>query len=133
MAKVKAPLFSIDARGNIKRTLVYTFRKGVNIVKYFTASPDPNTHAQILQRGLYSKAVDAWNDLTGDQKLLWNNYIGGDVLTGYNAFIKNYLLTYDIEQEYIFGWMISFFWGFKTIIFGGAFKEDLLIGILFND
>jgi len=50
MAKVKGPLFSLDARGQIAKTLVYMGWKGIADVRKYVIPANPNTAAQQTQR-----------------------------------------------------------------------------------
>lgn len=133
MAKVTGPLLSTDARGNIKKTITYSFKRGQNIVKFFKASEDTHTHAQTLQRGLYSEAVSEWKKLTDEEKKYYDRYIRDNILTGYNAFIKQYILNNSISQYYMFGWLISIYYSIGVLLQGYAYREEYLINSLMSE
>ena len=76
---------------------IYQIRKGVNgqiIVKEkFYISINPQTEAQQANRQKYADSVLAWQNLTDEQKLVYNNKAKGRKLSGYNLFQKQYLLS----------------------------------------
>jgi len=57
MAKVKAPLLSFSASGQIAETLVYFTWKGLNAVRQYVIPSNPNTALQQTQRGYMTAAV----------------------------------------------------------------------------
>lgn len=50
MARVVAPLFSQEASGTVGKSLVYSRRRGQNVVRGYTIPSNPNTAAQITAR-----------------------------------------------------------------------------------
>jgi len=58
MAKLKAPLFSFEARGKIADALVYFPWKGINCVRQYVIPANPKTDPQIIQRGHLTTMVD---------------------------------------------------------------------------
>jgi len=76
MAKVKGPLFSLDARGQIAKTLVYMGWKGIADVRKYVIPANPNTAAQQTQRGYFAAAVDEWHTdgFTALDVAAWNLY-----------------------------------------------------------
>lgn len=59
MAKLKAPLLSLGASGQISKTLVFFPWKGLNVVREFIIPANPNTTLQQTQRGYVTAAVAA--------------------------------------------------------------------------
>ncbi len=57
MAKLKAPLFSLGASGQIGKALVYFGWKGLNVVREHVVPSNPKTTAQTTQRGYLTDAV----------------------------------------------------------------------------
>jgi len=55
---------------------------------------NPRTEAQQAHRQKYGEAVEAWRDLTDEQKLVYNKKAKGRPLSGYNLFVKEYLLSH---------------------------------------
>jgi len=58
MTKVKAPLFSFEARGAIAESLVFFPWKGVSAVRRYVIPANPKTDPQMTQRGYMQDAVD---------------------------------------------------------------------------
>jgi len=52
---------------------------------------NPRTIPQQANRGILRDAVSAWQDLTNEQKLVYNNRAKGKNLSGYNIFIGEYV------------------------------------------
>ncbi|MBA7677642.1 hypothetical protein ES703_85902 [subsurface metagenome] len=59
MAKLKAPLFSLGAAGQLGKALVYFGWKGLDVVREYVIPANPNTTAQQTQRGYLRDAVAA--------------------------------------------------------------------------
>src|SRR3972149_4922780 len=58
MAKLTAPLFSFAASGKLANTLVFMGWKGLNNVRQYVVPSNPQTSAQVTQRGYLGDAVD---------------------------------------------------------------------------
>src|SRR4030042_2793759 len=57
MAKVSAPLFSLEARGAVAKSLVYFPWKGINAVRKYVVPTNPKSDNQVTQRGYMTLAV----------------------------------------------------------------------------
>jgi hypothetical protein len=57
MAKLKAPLFSLGASGQLGKALVFFGWKGLNVVREHVVPANPKTTAQNTQRGYLTEAV----------------------------------------------------------------------------
>ncbi len=95
MAKVKGPLFSMDARGQIGKTLVYLGWKGLKTVRSYVVPANPNSADQQTQRGYFGDAVSLWQTagFTSDDVSAWNKLALAvkTVASGFNMFVKHYL------------------------------------------
>ncbi len=95
MAKVKGPLFSLDARGKIADTLVYLGWKGLKTVRQYVIPANPNTTAQQTQRGYFSDAIDAWQEaeFSSDDVTAWNLLAQARkaVASGFNMFVQAFV------------------------------------------
>lgn len=92
MAKVKAPLMSFDARGQIAKSLVYLGWKGLKTVRQYVIPANPKTQAQQDQRGDFGDAVGFWHTdgySVGDVTA-WNLLALSlkEALSGFNVFIR---------------------------------------------
>ena len=97
MAKVKVPLGSFSASGAIAKTLSFRKALGRHIVSRFHKpndyrKKDPSV-SQLTQRALYSAGVVAWNVLSQNEKDDYAIDALPKHLTGFNLFMKEYLLT----------------------------------------
>lgn len=59
MAKLKAPLMSLGASGQLAKTLVFFPWKGLNVAREYVVPANPDTQLQKDQRGYVRAAVDA--------------------------------------------------------------------------
>lgn len=132
MAKVNAPLMSYDARGNLRKTIVFSFSRTNNIVKAYKKSDNPRSHAQTLQRGLYANAVDAWKLLSEEQKAVYNAKTGGKFLTGYNVFLSEFLLQSDYDTNFVFGYLLGVFGVPNVHLFEAVFMPEYLFSLLYE-
>lgn len=63
MGLVKGPLLSIDARGKIANTLVFSGWKGLKTVRAYVIPANPKSAGQVTQRGILTAAVAWWHDV----------------------------------------------------------------------
>lgn len=95
MAKVKLPLVSLEARGQIGKALVYFPWKGVNAVREYVIPTNPRTPDQLTQRGYLGDAVQAWHDAsyTADDHTAWERYATtlAKPMTGFNSMVRRYI------------------------------------------
>ena len=120
MAKVTAPLFSIEASGKFGDSMVFGKWKGINYVRMHTKANQPNTRAQIAVRDKFRQAAALYQRLSGSDKAAWKRKASGQPLTGYNLFIKrakaiinsmpvfNLISAVEIEEEATDSCTISF-------------------------
>lgn len=90
MAKVKGPLFSIVAMGKIDNNLIYRKRKGLNDVKKYTKTVNPNTLGQQDQKGYFKNAIEAYSidGYSEADKSAWDQYAKTKkvITSGFNRF-----------------------------------------------
>lgn len=101
MAKLKGPLFSLGASGQIAKALVYFPWKGLDVVRQHVVPANPNTAPQVTQRGYLTDAVDAVHDaqaaalgpLDADDVTAYAQYAAtlAGVMTWFNAAIRNFV------------------------------------------
>ena len=92
MAKVKGPLFSLSASGQIAKTLVYGDWKGIDVVRKYVIPANPNTSGQQTQRGYFGAAVEDWHTdgFTAIDVAAWNLYALALKVaqSGFNVLVK---------------------------------------------
>jgi len=93
MAKTKGPLFSEAAHGTTANLLTFSKKKTVNICRYQRKQKDAQSAAQIAQRAKYQDGITAWKALTDEEKAEYTAAGAAVGLSGYNYFLKEYLLT----------------------------------------
>jgi hypothetical protein len=97
MAKVKGPLFSLSASGQIAKTLVYMTWKGIDDVRKYVVPANPNTALQQAQRGYVRSAIAKWHsvDWIALDKTAWNLLATtqAKVMSGFNSFVKLFVET----------------------------------------
>ncbi len=93
MALVKAPLFSLDARGKIANTLVYAIWKGLNYCRQYVIPSNPNTADQQTIRGYFTDAVAAYQAEHQATKDAWNAAVKalGWAMSGFNYYVAEYI------------------------------------------
>ena len=108
MAKVTGPLMSMDARGQLGKTLVFLGWKGLKTVRSYVIPANPKTAGQTAQRSLLEAGVDEWHDvtLTGADKSAWNRFAKtlASAMSGFNAFVRQYV-NVDIAAK---TWVLMF-------------------------
>lgn len=91
-AKLKAPLLSLGAAGQIGKALVYFGWKGIDCVREYVVPANPRSSSQIAQRGYMTSAVAAWhtNAYTDADRIAWNRYAGvlAAIMSGFNAMVR---------------------------------------------
>ena len=97
MAKVKGPLFSLSASGQLAKTLVYGVWKGIAWARQHVIPANPKTADQQQQRGYYTAAINAWHvdGYTEDDVKAFNLYALAQKMaaSGFNMFVKLYVLA----------------------------------------
>ena len=93
MTRVIGPCFSLDARGQLGKSVVYSIRRGVNYVRNFATAKNPKTEAQLEHRSAFQDGASKWRwGVIGTYaKSRWNTYAEGTSESGWNRFMRYYL------------------------------------------
>lgn len=95
MAKLTAPLFSFGARGKLADALVFFPWKGVNAVRSYVIPANPQTAAQVTQRGHMTAGVLEWHgaDYTALDVTAFNRWAStlAKIMSGFNAMVKEFI------------------------------------------
>jgi len=95
MAKLKAPLLSFGASGQLAKAVVYFPWKGINAVREYVVPANPKSTAQVAQRGHLEDAVDEWHGATytASDVTAWNRYAGvlEKIMSGFNAMVRAFI------------------------------------------
>ncbi|MBA7530550.1 hypothetical protein ES705_22758 [subsurface metagenome] len=103
MAKLKAPLLSLGASGQLAKTLVFFGWKGLNVAREYVVPANPKTALQIAQRAHVTEAVafihtaqaDATNPLKSIDQVAYSALaaVKGVVMTWFNMAVKLWIDT----------------------------------------
>jgi hypothetical protein len=92
MSSVQGPLLSLTARGTVGGVIVYrTSARGTTVSRSPSRTPPPSA-AQTARRERYRNAVAEWRTLDSTERQAWKDAAGSTNLTGYNVWIRQYLL-----------------------------------------
>ena len=91
MVKTTGPLLSINAHGQLAKTLNYSQRKEGNIGRQFHYPHKEPSQKQYTRRTILGLLTAHWQCMTAAQKLVWENAtILGDLnISGFNYFIQS--------------------------------------------
>lgn len=96
MAKLKAPLLSFGARGQLAKALVFFPWKGIDCVRTYVIPANPQTTAQTTQRGHLTAGVTEWHssEYTALDVTAWNRLAGiaEKIMAGFNRMIQAYVV-----------------------------------------
>ncbi|GAI68292.1 unnamed protein product [marine sediment metagenome] len=91
MAKLKKPLFSLQAIGSLAKAISFRRSRGITIVGKKPEVPDAKTLAQLPWRHMYQKAVVLWHALSVAERQEWESLARPKHMTGFAWFISQAL------------------------------------------
>lgn len=103
MARVKGPLFSLEASGSVAKTVVYSKWKGRQYTRRHTIPYNPQTTKQVNLRKAFTLLVALWQEKDDAVKALYEAEGKKIQISGFNYFMrkgqKAYIvqLTVDVE------------------------------------
>ena len=89
MSKVTGPLFSLDAKGTLKKAIVFQGTIASGKVNKYRKQKDAETVRQLLVRTLFGEARGRWNALDSAGKEVWNKKAEGLNKIGYGLFVQH--------------------------------------------
>lgn len=106
MAKLSGPLMSLNASGQIGKTITFAGWKGIKTARQYSVPANPQTADQLSQRSLLTAAVEFYRThLQGaDEQAAWNLAALHDPrpLSGFNAFSSNALKRSAVDPDAAF-------------------------------
>lgn len=106
MSKITGPLQSEQATGKIGKSVIFRKKKGTPFASkfYYPGSKKSYTKSasQEAQRQKYLEGTNAWSDLSPEEKAEYITRATGLNMSGYNLFMKEYLLAAPTEDYYLF-------------------------------
>ena len=90
MARIRHPLHSKSARGQLAKDVVYGTWKGVHYGREYVKPKNPKTAPQVSHRSKFKQAVEAYKALSLELKDAWDVYAEkrNAALSGFNWFVK---------------------------------------------
>ena len=71
MAKLKGPLFSLDAHGTLGNALTFSSRRSGSQVRFQKKQTDFKSAPRAIQRGYFSMGMGWWGELTANEQAEW--------------------------------------------------------------
>lgn len=134
MAKLKAPLLSLGATGQLGKTLVFFPWKGINAVREYVIPANPQTTLQTTQRDILKAGVAmvhtaqarAGNMLRSDDQVAYSALASakGYIMTWFNMAIK---LWVDVKVKA--KTPVIYSWGYIN----DTSRDSIDLGIFFNE
>jgi len=93
MAKVTAPLLSINASGAVAGTLVFSRQAGRDTVRkkrVSIAPPDPKTPIQLFNRDYFKTVVAIWQNSETETKRILDKLGETMAYSGFNWYVRAY-------------------------------------------
>ena len=97
MAKVKGPLFSLEASGSVAKTVVYSKWKGRQYVRQHTIPLNPQSTLQVNVRTAMTLLVAYWQTLAAGVTDLYDAEGKKFNYSGFNYFVKRGMAAYVIQ------------------------------------
>jgi hypothetical protein len=87
MAKVKGPLLSFGARGQIGKSAVFGAWRGIAYARQHVVPANPQTTAQTVTRTTFALLREMWKLAPAGLKEPWDAFAAGRPFTGMNKFV----------------------------------------------
>jgi hypothetical protein len=91
MAKLKAPLLSIGASGQIGKAMVTASWRGIAYARQHVVPANPRTAGQVTTRNTFSSADNQFKHMLTIAQSPWLTFSKGKPLTERNAFIQSFV------------------------------------------
>lgn len=108
MAKVKSPLLSLGASGQIAKSIVFSTWKGIADVRQYVVPANPKSAGQVTQRGFMASAVSLWHSTTRNvlDAAAFNirAALESKPMSGFNVFCKLAIAALTDEDTIIVPW-----------------------------
>ena len=97
MARVKGPLFSIDASGSVANTITYSKWKGQNYVRQHVIPQNPQSTNQVNVRTAWDLLVVSFQGEAAPEVLAWNTFAEQFNMSGFNQYISRGMEEYIVQ------------------------------------
>lgn len=103
MAKVKSPLMSFSASGQIGKSLVFATWKGIADVRQYVVPANPKSAGQVSQRGLLTSAVSSWHQVVKNiyDAAAYNILasLESKPMSGFNVYCKQWIASLRVPES----------------------------------
>lgn len=89
MTITTGPLFSLDARGSIAKTLTYSKQRGTTYTKQYAVPTGIPTDAQIITRDAIRLITQAWQSVTAEERATWQTLATAHNTSLYHAYLRS--------------------------------------------
>lgn len=88
MARLTAPLMSLDASGSVAGALTFAKWKGRNYVRQLVQPANPRSATQVSVRAMMAFLSQAWGQMTDPQKASWATLADAGNYSTFNAYVR---------------------------------------------
>lgn len=99
MARLRGPLLSFGAEGQIAKTMVTATWRGVKYAREYVVPANPRTQAQQDIRTLFAYLREMWKLAPAEVLATWNSFAQGRPFTGMNKFIGENVRVMKFETD----------------------------------
>lgn len=97
MARVKGPLFSIDASGSVANTITFSKWKGRNYVRQHVIPQNPQSATQVNVRTAWDLLVVSFQGEAAPEKASWNVFADQFNMSGFNQYVSRGMKEYIVQ------------------------------------
>lgn len=94
MVKLNGPLFSMDARGKLADSLVFSIWKGRNYARALVTPSNPQSGPQTGLRSMLKFLSQEWTNLDTAEKADWLTRAQATVISNFNAYVSYNMLRW---------------------------------------
>jgi len=129
MVKTTGPLLSINAHGQLAKTLNYSQRKEGNIGRQFHYPHKEPSQKQYTRRTILGLLTAHWQCMTAAQKLVWENAtILGDLhISGFNYFVQSAMADLKTHHGLCGYWSFNELTGATAYDYSGSGNNGTLL------
>ena len=98
MARVKGPLFSLEASGTVAKTVVYSQWKGRQYVRQHTIPYNPQSALQVNVRTAMTLLVAEWQGEIQGYRDTWNTFAKQFNKSGFNVYVARGMDAYVVQH-----------------------------------
>jgi len=97
MARVKGPLFSLEASGTVAKTITFSQWKGRMYLRKHTLPLNPQSAKQVNVRTAMTLLVTEWQSEIAGDKTIWNDFAKQFNKSGFNEYVSRGMKEYVIQ------------------------------------